>query len=133
MSSAYWKLALALAGLGSLAACHHHHHRDAEVRVGVYEQPAPPPQQVVVVQEAPPPQEQVIIVREAPPPPYAEAIPPRPGREFVWVGGYWVRHRDRWVWVGGHWVRPPHPGAVYVEPRWERHGGEFHFSVGVWR
>jgi alpha-mannosidase len=36
------------------------------------------------------------------------------------------------VWVAGHWERPPHPHAVWVEPRWEHRGHGYVFVEGYW-
>lgn len=98
----------------------------------VYVEP-PPPTRVVVVREAPPPAQQIVVVQHEPPAPVVETVPVRPGPRYVWTGGYWACERNGWVWVSGRWVLPPRAGAVYVPPRWERHGAEFHFSVGAWR
>jgi hypothetical protein len=99
----------------------------------VYVPGVQPPGQVVVVREAP--RSHAVVVRQAPPPPYAERIPPRPGPNYVWLPGYWAVDRDynRWVWVAGSWQRPPRRNAVWVEPRWQRQGDEFRFSMGFWR
>lgn len=89
----------------------------------------PPPDRVVY---APAPGPYVIVHRPVPAP-YAEGIPPAPGPGFIWIRGYWVAQGDNWVWVRGHYERPPRTGAVWVEPRYEPHGTDIHFSVGVWR
>jgi len=90
------------------------------------------PQPAVVVTQAPPPN--VIIVHREPPPVIVERMPARPGPEFVWVRGYYAARGDAWVWVPGHYERPPRPGAVWVEPRYEhRSPTEVHFSLGFWR
>jgi len=99
----------------------------------VYVQPAPPPPQPVVVAEAPQPLAGVVVVQAAPPAPLVEVVPGRPGPDFMWVKGYWVVDHNRWVWVQGGWRRPPHAGAVWVEPRWDRHGNEYHYAHGEWR
>jgi len=101
--------------------------------VAVPAPPPPQPEQIVVVPTAPP--TPVVAIRQAPPQPYAERIPPSPGRDYVWVPGYWVvdRERNRWVWVSGRYERPPHRNAVWVQPRWERHGEDFRFSMGFWK
>ena len=82
----------------------------------------------VVVEERP------LIVRREPPPMIVERIPPRPGPEVIWVPGYYAARGDEWFWVPGHYERPPRPGAVWVEPRYERRSPtEVHFSLGFWR
>lgn len=63
-----------------------------------YERPAPvyvapEPRRVVVERERPVvverPGERVVIVREAPPAVRVERRPRSPGRDFVWISGYW--------------------------------------------
>ena len=73
------------------------------------------------------------MVRGAPPREIVERIPSSPGRDYVWLPGYWAAERERWVWVSGRWAKPPRANARYERPHWEAHGEEFHFSVGVWR
>ena len=74
-----------------------------------------------------------IIVREAPPRPViVERQYAQPGPGYVWVPGHnsWVN--GRWVWFPGTWVLPPHPGAVYVEGRWDersRNWIESHWEI----
>ena len=95
-----------------------------EDRRPYYGPPGPP----VVVEQAP------IIVHREPPQMIVERIPPRPGPEVIWVPGYYAARGDMWVWVPGHYERPPRPGAVWVEPRYERRSPtEVHFSLGFWR
>ena len=31
------------------------------------------------------------------------------------------------------WVRPPRPGAVWVQPKYKKHGKAYHFSRGRWK
>jgi len=57
-----------------------------------------------------------VVVHSAPPEPRAEAQPPKPAPDHVWVGGYWRWTGDTYVWVDGHW-ESPRPGHVYVRPR----------------
>ena len=65
------------------------------------------------------------------PPPRPRVLrvqPPRPGSDFVWVGGYWYPAGQRYRWHDGYWTRPPYEGARWIEPR---HDGE-QFFVGYW-
>ena len=41
--------------------------------------------------------------------------------------------QPRYVWTAGRWDRPPRPGAVWVEPRWEPRGNGYVFIEGYWR
>jgi len=94
-----------------------------------------------IAAEAPPPPfpptagPEVVMVDEAPPPPYREVIVERdrPGRDYIWVGGYWSWSHGRHIWIGGHWDRPPYFGSVWVEPRWERRGNGYALVQGYWR
>jgi len=63
-----------------------------------------------------------ISIRIGPPPPnrIERVRPPQPGRDYVWVNGYWYPVNNRWTWHQGYWTRPPYPGAHWVEPRHER-------------
>lgn len=74
-----------------------------------------------------------ILVREAPPrPTIVEAQYAAPGPGFVWIAGHNAWMNGRWVWVAGTWARPPQPGAVYVEGRWDersRNWTESHWEV----
>lgn len=100
----------------------------------IFIQEAPPrPEHPIILREAPPVAEQVVVIRSAPPEGIVEQRPHQPGRDFLWLPGYWVLHGRSWAWVSGRWERPPHPGAVWVPHRWEPKGPEFHFSVGFWR
>ena len=71
-----------------------------------------------------------IGIRIGPPPPprVVRVLPPRPGPEFVWVGGYWYPVGNHYKWHAGYWTRPVYPGARWVAPR---HDGERFFG-GYW-
>jgi hypothetical protein len=93
----------------------------------------PPPQEVAVQGQA-----TTEVVVEGPPPatpaPQAETVPPSPGLEFMWVGGY---HRydgptHRYVWVGGRYERRPHPGAQWKAAHWEPRGHQHVWIEGNW-
>jgi len=65
------------------------------------------------------------------PPPRPRVVrvePARPGRDYVWVAGYWYPVHNRYVWHQGYWTRPPYVGARWVQPRYE---GRRYFS-GYW-
>ena len=98
----------------------------------VYVEPAPVVVEPapVVVEPAPAP----IVVDVAPPPPQVEVIPPEPGPEVIWMPGYWYWEGGRYVWRGGYYAHRPHPGAVWIAPRWERgRDGRWQHVPGNWR
>jgi hypothetical protein len=68
-----------------------------------------------------------------PPPLRAEVIGVAPGPGYVWINGYWGSRGGRYAWVPGYYARPPHRGAHWEEPRWERHGDRYRFHEGRWR
>lgn len=74
---------------------------------------------------------------EAPAPPpalLAEARPPAPGPDAVWLPGHWAWNGRGWWWSPGFYARavPPYttfePGAWEPTPR-----GTFHWRPGFWR
>ena len=71
-----------------------------------------------------------IGIRIGPPPPprVVQVLPPTPGPEFVWVGGYWYPVGNHYKWHAGYWTRPAYAGALWVAPR---HDGERFFD-GYW-
>ena len=54
---------------------------------------------------------------------------PSPGLGFTWIDGYYYPSGGHYAWRQGYWTRPPHRGAVWVAPRWERG----HYHEGRWR
>ncbi len=73
-----------------------------------------------------------IIINTAPPPPRHEIRGRRPGREYVWISGYWGFEHGRHYWVPGRWERPPHGRHGWVESRWQRRGGSYVLIQGHW-
>jgi hypothetical protein len=69
----------------------------------------------------------------APPPPRYGVVGVAPGPGYVWTNGYWGRRGSQWYWRDGRWARPPHRGARWEEPRWERDGHGYRFHRGYWR
>jgi len=69
-------------------------------------------------------------IRIGPPPHPREVrvIPPSPGPEFAWVGGYWYPVSHHYKWHDGYWTRPPYEGARWVEPH---HDGQQYYA-GYW-
>src|ERR1041385_8347373 len=41
---------------------------------------------------------------------------PRPGPDFVWVEGHWVRAGFRNRWIPGYWTRQPYRSGYYSAP-----------------
>lgn len=82
---------------------------------------------------AAPPSFADVVVKIAPPAMRVETRPPAPGPEFAWRPGYWRWGGKEHVWVGGEYVRRPHPGAEWIEGRWDRRGGDFVWIEGRWK
>jgi|SRR5579862_664670 hypothetical protein len=79
------------------------------------------------------PGEEVYSTEPAPPPQAEVSVGVAPGPEYVWVGGYWTRHRDNWFWVRGRWASRPHANAVWVGGRWESHPRGYVWRGGHWK
>jgi hypothetical protein len=94
----------------------------------VIQQPAPT--QIVTAAPTAP---SVVVMREAPPPPRHEPMTPQPASDYVWIPGYWAWRNGQQMWVVGHWEVPPHTGARWVSPRWERQGDGYIFVQGYWQ
>jgi hypothetical protein len=45
------------------------------------------------------------VVQPPPPPAPRYAVPRSPGRNYVWVPGYWAWAGNRYVWQNGFWTR----------------------------
>jgi hypothetical protein len=95
----------------------------------VIQQPAPA-QIVTTAPVATPP---VLVLKEAPPPPRYEPMTPQPASDHVWIPGYWAWQNGQRLWMAGHWEIPPHTGARWVSPRWERQGDGYVFVQGYWQ
>jgi len=71
------------------------------------------------------------------PAPFAryEVRTPCPGREQVWIAGYWDWRHDygRYDWMPGRWERRPFARAVWVPSRHEHRGGAWYYQRGHWR
>lgn len=73
-----------------------------------------------------------VAAPNAPPAPQVEVVPVAPGPEYAWAPGYWYWNHS-WVWMGGSWVIRPHVGAVWIGPRYIRHGRGYVWVRGHWR
>ena len=69
-------------------------------------------------------------IRIGPPPRprVVHVVPPRPGPDFLWVGGYWYPVGNHYRWHGGYWTRPPYEGAHWIAPHHDGH----QFFAGYW-
>jgi len=72
------------------------------------------------------------VAPDAPPPVRHEVRMRRPGRNHVWIAGYWDREDDRWVWAPGRWERPGHRGSSWVKARYHREGDAYRYEPGHW-
>jgi hypothetical protein len=72
------------------------------------------------------------IAGDAPPPIRYERRPPRPARDYIWIGGYWDRRDERWEWIGGRWDRPADRRYGWVRPRYVREGRYWRYEPGHW-
>lgn len=95
--------------------------------------PTTPPPPVAAAPAPVAPAATTVVITSAPPPLRHEWRGHRPGRDFIWVSGYWRWDGGRHVWVAGHWMRPPQGHRVWVAPRWEHRGGTYVFIEGTWR
>jgi hypothetical protein len=64
-----------------------------------------------------------------PPPPTVAYVPPAPGPNFAWVGGYWSPYGGRYAWHAGYWAPRPYYGARWIAPRYYGH----RYYGGYWR
>jgi hypothetical protein len=74
-----------------------------------------------------------VIVRVGPPRAIVERRPVRPGRRYIWIGGYHRWDGRAYAWVPGRWELPPREHAVWVGPRWEHRHEGYAFREGYWR
>ena len=85
----------------------------------VYSRPAPPPGVAFVMREPPRMREEVIVTR--------------PGRDYVWISGYWTWRGSDYDWVPGRWVMPPARGRAWVPAAWHHERRGWFFIEGHWR
>jgi hypothetical protein len=74
-----------------------------------------------------------IVVRVGPPRAVVEHRGRAPGRDYVWVPGFYRYESNRYVWERGRWDRPPHRHARWIAPRWEHRRNGYVFFEGHWR
>ena len=74
-----------------------------------------------------------VVIRIAPPRVQVERRMLRPSRDHVWVPGYQRWDGGTYGWAPGRWERPPHRGARWVQPRYQRQRDGWIFIEGRWR
>jgi hypothetical protein len=77
----------------------------------------------------------VIVAPDPPPPLRAEALPPSPGPDLVWIAGHWSWSPDmqNYVWTPGEYREPPRAHAAWLPGRWmQRHDG-WVWDEGRWQ
>jgi hypothetical protein len=77
---------------------------------------------------------QHLHIRIAPPKLRVEVVPPAVTGQ-VWIPGYYNFDAsiNNYVWVPGHYEAPPAPERTWVEPRYERHHGDYIYVPGHWK
>ena len=88
--------------------------------------PVPPP--------PPLPNLEVRVVAAEPPPTRREVIlyDQRPGRDYVWINGFYDWEGDGWVWVPGRWVVRPALRVSWVRARYIRGEGGWRYEPAHW-
>ncbi|HET9794970.1 MAG TPA: YXWGXW repeat-containing protein [Thermoanaerobaculia bacterium] len=61
-----------------------------------------------------------------------EVRPERPGRDYVWIGGFWDWEGDQWIWVPGRWDRPAGHHVRWIRPRYVHEYGAYRYEPGHW-
>ena len=56
----------------------------------------------------------------------------RPGRDYVWVNGFWDWDGNRWRWVNGRWDRPAVAEAYWIPARYIRTTRGYIYEPGHW-
>jgi len=57
---------------------------------------------------------------------------PRPGRDYVWVAGFWDSDGRNWRWVPGRWEARVAPEAYWIAPRYVRSDRGTIYEPGHW-
>jgi hypothetical protein len=65
-----------------------------------------------------------------PPARIVEVRPTRPGRNYVWVDGFWYPgfNRRGYAWNRGYWAVPPGAGSYWIAPRYSNN----RYYYGYW-
>ena len=88
--------------------------------------------EVSVRADIPLPGLEIRIAHSAPPKARSEHRPGRPGRDYVWVDGFWHWEGSRWGWIPGRWDRPTEHGAKWVKARYAREGSVWRYEPAHW-
>jgi len=88
--------------------------------------------QVSVQVNVPLPGLEIHVAHQAPPKYRSEQKPHRPGKDYLWVQGFWHWHGSGWDWVPGRWERPVDHGVKWVKPRYAREGSYYVYHPGHW-
>jgi hypothetical protein len=75
---------------------------------------------------------EVRVAPDDPPPLRYEERHEQPGRDYIWIGGFWDREGDRWAWREGRWDRPSRRGVRWVTPVYRHEGGGTRYEAGHW-
>ena len=73
-----------------------------------------------------------VVITVAPPAPIVETVPPSPGPNWVWDGGYHAWRGGKYVWVPGHYIKKPRPNAAWVAGHYDKRGRGWVYVPGRW-
>jgi YXWGXW repeat-containing protein len=93
---------------------------------------APALTQIPVPPPPPLPGLEVRITTGRPPSPRYERRAPRPGANYVWVGGFWNWDNRNWRWVPGRWETRVAPEAYWIPARYIRTHRGYIYEPGHW-
>jgi YXWGXW repeat-containing protein len=74
----------------------------------------------------------VVYTEPRPPPDRVDVVVAAPGREYVWIRGYWRWERNDYFWTPGHW-QPLEPGYhKWVPGHWRQSRHRWYWIEGHW-
>jgi hypothetical protein len=74
----------------------------------------------------------VVYAERRPPPDRVEVVVAAPGRDYVWMRGYWRWERNDYVWISGRWVRPERGYRKWVPGHWKESRHRWYWVEGHW-